>query len=69
MSYFHPRDFEENQPFLKNLSFKEIFMSYYGLKNSKIKFINLINHFNFISIKEANKKINWKKIETLNIKT
>ena len=44
-------------------------MSYYGLKNSKIKFINLINHFNFISIKEANKKINWKKIETLNIKT
>ena len=38
MTYFHPRDFDPNQPILEGLSLKRKFKSYYNLSGI---FINL----------------------------
>jgi hypothetical protein len=37
MTYFHPRDFDVNQPILKGLNLKQRFRYYYGIKDSLYK--------------------------------
>ncbi len=59
MTYFHPRDFDMNQPYLDGLSLSRKFKSYVGLKSSFIKFEKLLNDFEFMSIKEADQLIDW----------
>ena len=59
MTYFHPRDFDPNQPVLENLSRVRKFKSYVGLKNSKQKFKKLLDDFEFVDIETANKMIKW----------
>jgi polysaccharide deacetylase family protein (PEP-CTERM system associated) len=59
MTYFHPRDFDKNQPVKKSLSLKRKFKSYVGLKSSFPKFIRYISEFDFISIEQANEEIDW----------
>lgn len=46
MFYFHPRDFDYNQPRMKS-SPLSYFRNYVGLKNSKSKFNNLLNNLHF----------------------
>jgi len=67
MTYFHPRDFDNNQPVLTDLNFVRKFKSYYGLKGSFEKFIRLIHNFDFISISEATNSINWDGLNTIDI--
>lgn len=62
MTYFHPRDFDSGQPVLENLSYFRRFKSYVGLKNSKEKFQKLMNNFNFIDVKTAEKLIQWDEV-------
>ena len=59
MTYFHPRDFDYKQPKLEGLSLSRKFKSYYGLKRSLHKMDLLLNDFDFISISEANRLIDW----------
>lgn len=67
MTYFHPRDFDPNQPVLENLSVTRKFKSYVGLKNSKHKFQKLLNDFKFVDIQTADKMIEWGKVPEVNI--
>lgn len=59
MTYFHPRDFDPDQPILEDLSMIRKMRSYYGLRGSLNKLSELIRKFPFYSLEEADKKINW----------
>tara|TARA_B100000674_G_C37869866_1_gene928953 strand:+ start:503 stop:1381 length:879 start_codon:yes stop_codon:yes gene_type:complete len=59
MTYFHPRDFDANQPMLEGLSPKRKFKSYFNLSTSYVKLKQLVYDFDFIDISEASKRINW----------
>jgi hypothetical protein len=61
MTYFHPRDFDKNQPVIKGLTLKRRFKSYVGLQSSFSKFKRYISDFEFISIEQAEKEIDWTK--------
>lgn len=67
MTYFHPRDFDPNQPMLDGLSLKRKFKSYYNLSGAYPKFKKLIRDFNFIDIREADKIINWEEMPIVEI--
>ena len=59
MSYFHPRDFDYNQPILEDLSVIRRFKSYVGLKSCKPKLEKWLGDFDFIDIATANDRIDW----------
>ena len=65
MSYLHPRDFDAEQPMLEGLSKIRQFKSYVGLKNSLSKLDRLIQDFNFVDLKEADKNIDWKAVKVV----
>lgn len=67
MTYFHPRDFDSNQPIISDLSRFRKFKSYYGLDNSFNKLEKLITDFKFIDINEANKLIDWNIVPKIKI--
>ena len=68
MTYFHPRDFDSEQPVLENLSRIRKFKSYVGLKGSKKKFNKLLNDFDFVDIKTAVEIIDWNTVPTVKLK-
>ena len=59
MTYFHPRDFDPDQPVIEDLSYTRKFKSYVGLSSAFDKLEKLITDFEFVDIAEANKKIEW----------
>lgn len=59
ITYFHPRDFDADQPVLVNLSSIRRFKSYVGLKTSQKKFQKLLKEFKFIDLQDAVNLINW----------
>jgi hypothetical protein len=59
MTYFHPRDFDKDQPMIDDLSLVRRFKSYYGLDSAFSKLERLIDDFEFIDIDEAHKRIDW----------
>lgn len=61
MSYFHPRDFDPGQPMIEELHPMRRFMSYTGLKHSFKKFRRYMKDYDFISLADADKKIDWSK--------
>ena len=65
MSYFHPRDFDPNQPVIPGLKPIDRYKSYVGLKNSKKKLMRWLNQHNFIDIERANSLIEWDKSEII----
>lgn len=65
MSYFHPRDFDVDQPIVPNLPLVRRFKSYVGIKTAFKKFQHLLDDFSFVNIEEADKRIDWGKVETL----
>ena len=67
MTYFHPRDFDYEQPILEGLSSLRRFKCYVGLKKSRSKLEKLLDIHKFIDINEANKKINWNEVQVYNI--
>ena len=67
MTYFHPRDFDPNQPIIKDLSFYRKFKSYVGLNNAFVKLEKLISDFEFIDIAEATKEISWDSVKVVSI--
>ena len=67
MTYFHPRDFDHNQPVIRDLSLTRKFKSYYGLKGSIGKLQRLINDFQFVDVSQANDQIDWGAVKTLSL--
>ena len=67
MTYFHPRDFDKEQPLIKELNFMRRFKSYYGLKNTFKKLEMLINEFDFVDLSMAEKKNNWDEAVVVNL--
>ena len=58
MTYFHPRDFDEGQPVMKNLPAVRRFKSYVGIKGAFTKFQRLLDHYEFYNVEQADKLIN-----------
>ena len=59
MTYFHPRDFDADQPLIPNLPVARRFKSYVGLKGAEAKLIKLLNDFEFVDVRTAVSEIDW----------
>jgi len=59
MSYLHPRDFDPDQPVIKELSIARRFKSYVGLKGAERKLEQWLRDFEFIDVGTADKMIDW----------
>lgn len=68
MSYFHPRDFDPNQPMIKDLALYRKFMSYTGLKSAQQKFEQLLTDFQFETMASATRVINWQDTPVIELK-
>lgn len=67
MTYFHPRDFDTNQPVVPNLPLLRRFKSYVGIKGAFNKFQRLLDEMEFVNVAHADKTINWNRVPHLNI--
>jgi len=59
MSYFHPHDFDIDQPILNGLSPFRKFRAYYGLRDAQPKLERWINEYPFTDLQTADKTIDW----------
>jgi len=59
MTYFHPRDFEPDQPYLPSLGAVRRFKSYYGLRGAEAKLRAILREFPFENVAAAEKKVDW----------
>jgi polysaccharide deacetylase family protein (PEP-CTERM system associated) len=66
MSYFHPRDFDPDQP-MRDLPAYRKFKSYIGLRNAEAKLTRWLKDFNFIDIKTAVRLIDWDNVSTVEL--
>ena len=55
MTYFHPRDFDNNQPRI-NMPPLRYFKTYVGLSSSKLKFKKILDTFDAISVSQDLKR-------------
>ena len=62
MTYFHPRDFDIDQPIIKGLSISRIFKSYYGIKSSRKKLNKLLRDYDFLCVTDAVNLIDWNEV-------
>lgn len=60
MTYFHARDFDPGQPVIQSLPLIRKFKSYVGLSTSFAKFQKMLDNFEFMNVREADKVIDWK---------
>ena len=67
MTYFHPRDFDIEQPIVPGLSLPRRFKSYIGIKECKPKLETWLNDFDFIDLNQADLSINWDQVPVINI--
>ncbi|MEO5640432.1 MAG: polysaccharide deacetylase family protein [Sphingomicrobium sp.] len=59
MTYFHPRDFEPDQPMMAGLSAARRFKSYYGLGSAEAKLRAILTDYDFVSVTAAAAKVDW----------
>ncbi len=67
MTYFHPRDFDAEQPMVPGLNLIRKFKSYYGLRGSLSKLNKLINNHQFVDIRTAEAAIDWGKAKVVKL--
>jgi polysaccharide deacetylase family protein (PEP-CTERM system associated) len=67
MTYFHPRDFDPDQPMIKELSLSRKFKSYVGLTSCMNKLEKWTSEFQFTDLKGADKSINWTNVPIIKI--
>lgn len=67
MTYFHYRDFDCNQPALKNMNRVAKFKNNFGIKEAFEKFKLYLDQFEFSNILEMDKHINWADQEIVDI--
>ena len=68
MTYFHPRDFDAGQPVIKSLPAMRRFKSYVGIKGAFAKFQRLLDHYEFYSVEQADRLINWEAMQMIKLK-
>lgn len=68
MTYFHPRDFDHEQPVIQDLSPMRKFKSYVGLKTCRPKLERWINDFDFMDLDTAIKRIDWSEVASVELK-
>lgn len=68
MTYFHPRDFDVNQPRMNHLPKLRQFKNEIGLNTSFGKFRRYLDDFNFVDIKTADKMIDWSSVDKIYLK-
>ena len=69
MTYFHPRDFDADQPVVPGLNFVRYFKSYVGLNSALSKLDNLLKANKFITLEEANNIVDWPSAKKINLLT
>ena len=67
MTYFHPRDFDPDQPMIKDLSIIRKFKSYVGLSNCMNKLEKWTDEFQFTDLEEADKSIDWSSVPIIKL--
>ena len=67
MTYFHPRDFDNEQPIVPGLSLPRLFKSYVGIKNCKPKLEQWLSDFDFIDLNKADESINWDQVPVIKL--
>jgi peptidoglycan/xylan/chitin deacetylase (PgdA/CDA1 family) len=67
MTYFHPRDFDPDQPIIKELSLIRKFKSYVGLKSCMKKLEKWTSDFEFIDLEGADSLTDWKKASVIKL--
>ena len=67
MTYFHPRDFDVNQPIVPGLSRARRFKSYVGIKECRSKLEKWLNDFDFIDLNLADQSINWNHVPVVKL--
>jgi len=67
MTYFHPRDFDPDQPMISSLPLIRKFKSYVGLSKSFAKFKKLLDDFEFVTVSEADKLIDWENARVIKL--
>ena len=67
MTYFHPRDFDKNQPKIPGLNMYREFKCYVGIRGAYSKLKKIIKLNDFEDIPSAANKINWKSVKKIEI--
>mgnify|MGYP001166918286 FL=1 len=67
MTYFHPRDFDKNQPIISDLSLARKFKSYVGLSGAATKLETWLNNDQFLDVSTADQKINWNEVPVVKL--
>lgn len=67
MTYFHPRDFDADQPVIESQKGIRKFKSYVGLKHSFSKFDRYLTDFDFINLEKADSIIDWNTVSKIEI--
>ena len=67
MTYFHPRDFDPDQPVIHDLTLFKKFKSYYGLKGAFRKLTKLALEFNWVDLKDADDLVEWNKARVIHL--
>jgi polysaccharide deacetylase family protein (PEP-CTERM system associated) len=60
MSYFHPRDFDPDQPTVEGLSLLRRLKARVGLRSAFVRFRSLLDEFEFVNVREAVGQIDWR---------
>jgi polysaccharide deacetylase family protein (PEP-CTERM system associated) len=68
MTYFHPRDFDPDQPVIPGLRFARRFKSYVGLRSALGKLETLTSDTHFISLATARSQVDWGRVPIVNVK-
>lgn len=63
MTYFHPRDFDPEQPMVPGLGMTRKFKSYVGLSRAYSKLESLLKEHQFINVDMAVKAVNWDNVD------
>ena len=67
MTYFHPRDFDIEQPLVPGLSLIRRFKSYVGIKKCKSKLETWLSDFHFIDLDKADQLIDWNDVPIIKL--
>ena len=67
MTYFHPRDFDPDQPIIEELSAARKFKSYVGLSSAFGKLERMIDDFEFVDVNQANQITQWEKVKIVKL--
>ena len=67
MTYFHPRDFDADQPLIENLSLPRRFKAYVGLKRAQSKFEQWLDAFRFVSLGQAEQQVDWDSVAVVDM--